>query len=110
MAFGPSIPVIIASPDANLDYGFDLSPPASQLQRPWLATGETVTDLSVTVDAGLTVNSSGVAANASGVPGALLVAWISGGVVGSSYYAHFQFTTSLGRSDMRSIQIQCVAR
>jgi hypothetical protein len=95
-------------PSATLDYGFDLGAPPTALSRPWLAAGEFVIDLTVTADVGLTVSGSSINTNASGVAGALLLAWISGGVAGNSYAAHFTFTTNQGRTDTRSIQFRIV--
>jgi hypothetical protein len=95
-------------PSATLDYGFDLAAVTPNFSKPWLAPDETVIDLTVTADAGLTVAGSSINANSSGVPGALLLAWISGGVAGNSYAAHFKFTTNQGRTDTRSIQLRVV--
>jgi hypothetical protein len=97
-------------PSATLDFGFDLSALTTALSHPWLAPGEAVIDLTVTADAGLTVTGSSINTNASGVPGALLLAWISGGVAGNTYAVHFEFTTNQGRTDCRSLSIQCISR
>jgi hypothetical protein len=97
-------------PSATLEYGFDLSAPPTVVSRPWLAPGESVIDLTVTADAGLTVSGSSINTNASGVAGALLLAWISGGVAGNAYAVHFSFTTNQGRTDCRSLQIQVQSR
>jgi hypothetical protein len=107
-----SAAVLKKDPNAVLDFGFDLSPVATQLSAPWLAYGEQVTSLTVTADPGLTVNSSSINTNASGVVGALLIAWLSGGVDGTTYNVKFQFTTNSTppRTDSRSLQIQCVSR
>ncbi|MFM0141713.1 phage fiber-tail adaptor protein [Paraburkholderia sp. RL18-085-BIA-A] len=99
-------------PAATLDYGFDLSGPATALAHPWLAPGEAVIDLTVTADTGLTVTGSSINTNASGVPAALLLAWISGGVAGNTYNVSFKFTTNSTppRTDCRSLQINCAPR
>lgn len=111
MPYASGTPILQKDPTADLDYGIDLANPSIWPPAPpWLATGETVTELTVTADAGLAVNSQSINANASGVAGALLIAWVSGGVSGTSYYLHFLFTTNLGRTDTRSIQIQCIQR
>ena len=112
MAFPVTTPTIQKDASASLDFGFDLSAPVSQLYQPWLAPGEQVVSLTVTADPGLTVNSSGISANASGVAGALLTAWLSGGTNGNTYAVHFAFTTNSTppRTDVRSMQIQCVSR
>ena len=105
-----AIPVITASAGSVLDYGIDLSPNPTQLASPWLVAGEQVTNLSVTADAGVVVNSQSIAANSTGVPASLCIAWLSGFTLGSSYYVHYTFTTNLGRTDTRSLQIQCVQK
>lgn len=107
---GPIIPTAFKDPGADLDFGFDLASPATQLSQPWLAAGEVVTNLQVTADAGITIASPSINTNASGVPAALLLAWISGGVSGNTYLVHFTFTTNQGRTDTRSISVQCAPR
>jgi hypothetical protein len=108
----PQIPSILKSPQADLDYGFDLSAPTTPLKYPWLQPGEQVVSLTVTADAGITVNSSGIETNDTGVEGALLIAWLSGGAVGTNYNVSFLFTTNSSppRTDVRSLVIQCVNR
>lgn len=112
MAFPSTSPTMQKDPSAVLDFGFDLSAPATQQYQPWLAPGEQVASLTVTADSGMTVNSSAIATNASGIAGALLVAWLSGGTAGNTYNVRYQFTTNSTppRTDSRSIQIQCVTR
>jgi hypothetical protein len=111
MPYPSSTPTLLKDPSATLDYGIDLASSSSWPPGgPWLAAGETVTELTVTADPGLTVNSQSINTNSNGVAGALLVGWISGGVAGNSYYLHFTFTTSAGRTDTRSILIQCTTR
>jgi hypothetical protein len=103
---------LIKDPGATLDFGFDLSPIPTQLATPWLAPGEQVVSLAVTADTGLTVASSGISTNASGVAGALITAWLSGGTSGNTYAVHFTFTTNSTppRTDVRSMQIQVQSR
>jgi hypothetical protein len=107
-----SAAVLTKDPNAVLDFGLDLSPPSTQLSSPWLAFGEQVVSLTVTADSGLTVNSSSIATNSAGVAGALLVAWLAGGIAGNVYNVRFQFTTNSTppRIDCRSLQIQCATR
>jgi hypothetical protein len=99
-------------PRATLDYGLDLSSPPTALSHGWLAPGEAVIDLTVTADTGLTVTGSSINTNVSGVPGALLLAWISGGAAGNTYNVSFKFTTNSTppRTDCRSLSVQCVPR
>jgi len=110
MAITPIIPTIFKDPSAVLEYGFDLSALPTQLIKPWLATDEAVTTLSVTADAGIVVDAYSFITNSSGVPASLLVAWLYGGVAGTSYNVHFLFTTNQGRTDTRSLQISVVSR
>lgn len=112
MAYPSTPPTMQKDPSAILDFGFDLGAPQTPQYQPWLAPGEQVVSLTVTADAGLTVNSSTISANASGVVGALLLAWLSGGTAGTRYNVRFQFTTNSSppRTDSRSIQIQCATR
>lgn len=104
------IPTVPASPGSVLDYGFDLGAPATQLNQPWLAVGEQITSLSVSADPGVVVNSYGYFTNASGVPASLCVVWLSGFTAGQLYGVHVTFTTNQGRTDTRSIQINCLQR
>lgn len=105
-------PVITKSPQAVLDFGLDLAPSPTALAQPWLAVGEQVVSLVVTADPGLTVQSSSIGTNASGVAGALLIAWLSGGVAGTTYNVSYTFTTNSTppRTDCRSLSVQCVSR
>jgi hypothetical protein len=110
MAVPVITPTIEKRAAAVLDYGFDLSSQPNQIYQPWLAPGEQVVSLTVSADSGLTVSSSSISTNASGVAGALLIAWLSGGVAGTSYAVRYQFTTNSTppRTDVRTLQIQCV--
>lgn len=96
-------------PTAVLDFALDLAPSGLNVS-PWLATGEAVTSLTVTPDAGLTVNSSMIAANSSGVAASLLVAWLAGGTVGNTYNVRFTFTTNQGRTDSRTMPVRVIDR
>ena len=106
----PPLPLVYKDPSATLDYGFDLSAPATQLIKPWLAPDEAVTSLAVTADAGITVDAYSFITNSSGVLASLLVAWLSGGTVGTTYEVHFLFSTNKGRTDTKSVQICVVSR
>ncbi|MBB5414128.1 phage fiber-tail adaptor protein [Paraburkholderia atlantica] len=109
MAVQVTIPVIAKDPSAFLPYGFDLSVAAIPFGKPYLAAGETVTALTVTSDPGITVASSGIYNNAAGSP-TQVVAWISGGTIGAQYAVHFQFTTSTGNQDARTLTISVVQK
>jgi hypothetical protein len=114
MAVGVTIVTIPKSVVADLDYGIDLSPPFNPQSRPWLASGEYVTSLTVSIttapDESLVINSYSINENASGITGALLIAWLSGGTLGLLYTVTFQFTTNQGRTDERSITLSIVPR
>jgi hypothetical protein len=110
MPIGQVTPTIVKDPAAQVDIGLDLSGPVTQLYQPWLASGEAVTDLQVTADPGITIGSKSVNTNATGVPSALLIAWISGGVAGNTYAIHFKFTTNQGRTDCRSLSVVVQSR
>lgn len=104
------IPTQFKDPSAVLDFALDLAPVPSINTTPWLAQGETVTSLAVTADAGLTVNSSTIAANSAGVAASLLVAWLAGGTANTTYNVRFQFTTSQGRTDCRAMPVKVLQR
>ena len=88
-------------PNAVLDYATDWAglTNGSGLTN-WLEEDETITAATVTAEAGLTVNSSGIAAD-----GTKVVAWLSGGTVGEVYKVTYHITTSLGRQEDKTIII-----
>ena len=85
--------------DAVLDYAFDWN----DTTDPWLATGETISSYTVTVETGLTKDSD---SHASGV----VTVWLSGGTVGTTYRVECEITTSAGRKDERSMWIKVAQR
>lgn len=85
----------IKDPSAVLDYAFDWSD--------WLASGETIATHTITVDKGLTKDSS------TESDGKVTV-WLSGGTVGEWYKIACLITTSAGRTDERTISIQIQER
>ncbi|WP_250502855.1 hypothetical protein [Caballeronia sp. AZ7_KS35] len=89
MAF-PYVPSFIKDPQAVLDFNWDWSA--------WLGEGETITDKTVSPDAGLSVNSSSI-------EGGVVSAWLSGGVAGANYIVACTITTSAGRTETRRIQV-----
>ena len=80
----------LKDPSAVLDYVFDWTE--------WLATGETITDHTITADTGITVDSS------TELDGKVTV-WLSGGTAGTTYRVECLITTSAGRTDERSLWI-----
>jgi len=85
----------LKDPSAVLDYVFDWTG--------WLATGETITDHTITADTGITVDSS---AESDGK----VTVWLSGGTAGENYKVACLITTTAGRTDERTIWIKVVER
>ena len=85
----------LKDPSAVLDYVFDWTE--------WLATGETITDHTITADTGITVDSSTEDAGK-------VTVWLSGGTAGINYKVACKITTSAGRTDERTIWIKVVER
>ena len=85
----------LKDPSAVLDYVFDWTE--------WLATGETITDHTITADTGITVDSS------TESDGKVTV-WLSGGTAGINYKIACLITTSAGRTDERTIWIKVTNR
>jgi hypothetical protein len=93
-------------PSAILDWAFDWKPlthGVSGATSDWLATGETITDYTITADTGLTVDSSTEDAG-------VVTVWLSGGTVGEWYDIACKITTSAGRTDERTLSIQIQER
>lgn len=82
---------LIKDPGAALDYTFNWIN--------WLSGTESITSCVVTSDSGINVDYY------SAPGGNYVVAWLSGGVSGNSYTVTCSITTSLGRTDNRSITI-----
>ena len=85
----------LKDPSAVLDYVFDWTE--------WLATGETITDHTITADTGITVDSS------TEDDGKVTV-WLSGGTAGINYKVACLITTTAGRTDERTLWIRVVDR
>lgn len=66
----------------------------------WLASGETISSYTATVDSGLTKDSDETVNTATGVR-----VWYSGGTAGTSYTITCAITTSDGREASRSIEV-----
>jgi len=80
----------LKDPDSTLDFAFDWSD--------WLDTHETVSDHTITAENGITKDSD---SESSGV----ITVWLSGGTAGNKYTVTCRITTSMGRTDERSIFI-----
>lgn len=85
----------LKDPSAVLDFVFDWTE--------WLATGETITDHTITADTGITVDSS------TESDGKVTV-WLSGGTAGINYKVACLITTTAGRTDERTLWIRVVDR
>jgi len=85
----------LKDPSAVLDYAFDWSG--------WLASGETIDTHTITVDTGLTKDSSTEDAGK-------VTVWLSGGTAGVNYKVACKITTSAGRTDERTIWIKVTDR
>ena len=89
----------LKDPSAELDFAFDWNDSTD----PWLASGETISSHVITVDTGLTKDSS---SEASGV----VTVWLSGGTAGENYKVACLIETSAGRKDERTIWIKVTNR
>jgi hypothetical protein len=109
MSIRPPVPVVTKDPSAFLPYGFDLSVPYTPQGKPYLSSGEFVTDLAVTAEDGIDVASSGIYPNQSGVM-SQLIAFISGGTLNTQYQVRYVFTTNLGNQDARTLIVSVVQK
>lgn len=80
----------IKDPQAILDYNIDWND--------WLVNGDTITSSSWTLTSGITLQSSSVSDG-------IATAFISGGTLGSTYYATNRIDTAQGRRDERTITL-----
>lgn len=85
----------LKDPSAVLDWMFDWTD--------WLASGETIISHTITVDTGITNDSS------TEDDGKVTV-WLSGGTAGENYKVACLIETSAGRTDERTIWIKVVNR
>lgn len=91
---------MIKDPDAKLDFGFNWKDPDGP---EWLEDDETITSYIVTVPAGIT---KVIDSEADGI----VTVWLSGGTVGTWYNVACKITTSKGRIEERTIQIEVQER
>lgn len=83
-------------PNAVLDYSFDWA-------TEWLVAGETISSHVMTVGTGLTKDSDSE-------NGGIVTVWLSGGTAGVNYPVACKIVTSAGRTDERTILIECMER
>jgi len=84
-------------PNAVLEYAFDW------FSKLWLQSEELIASYEVTVETGLVKDRDN---EHDGV----VTVWLSGGTVGTHYIVSCKITTDLGRTDERSIEINCYER
>ena len=82
-------------PYAVLDYSLDWTN--------WMPSGDTISAISITADAGITVDSS---TNTDYIA----TANISGGTAGTTYNIEYNITTTNGLKDSRNFRIKVVER
>ena len=88
--------IFIKDPDEILDYAFDWSS--------WLATGETISTRTISVESGLTESSTDT--ESSGV----VTVWLSGGTVGNEYDVACKIVTSASRTAERTMTIKVLQK
>lgn len=91
-------------PNAVLDFKFDwraLTNGSAGGVSDWLASGETITERTVTVQSGLTKDSDSLTDSNTSV-----TVWLSGGTEGETYTVTCRIVTSAGRTDERTIYIR----
>lgn len=90
-------------PNAVLDYKFDWKALTNGSGiSDWLANGETISTKTITASSGITVDSSALTDSNTSV-----TVWLSGGSAGSDYTVACKIVTSAGRTDERTITINC---
>lgn len=89
----------LKDPSAILDWVFDWN----DTDDHWLASGETIATHTITVDTGLTKDSSTES-------GGKVTVWLSGGTAGENYKVACLITTSAGRTDERTIWVKVTNR
>lgn len=91
-------PTITKDPDAVLDYTWDWTD--------WLTPlADTIVDHEMVVDSGITVDSSNI-----DVAGKKVIAWVSGGTLGTTYGLTCRIITQDGRTDDRTVYIKVAKR
>jgi hypothetical protein len=102
----------VKSPAGDLDYKFDLMPlthGVDDATDDYLEAGETITSFTVTVGTGLTLGTATKAA-ATDDDATSVVVWVSGGTAGETYPVTCQFTTTMERTDKRTIYVEVTER
>ena len=90
----------LKDPDAVLDYVFDWKASSNGTgDSDWLASGETISSHTVTVETGLTKDSDSES-------GGQVTVWLSGGTAGTDYDVSCEIETSAGRTDERTVLVR----
>jgi len=95
-------------PDAVLDYKFDWAASTNGSgDSDWLDTdnSETIASYTITEETGITLDS-----DSQGDTDTSVTVWLSGGTDGNDYSVACEIVTSAGRTDERTILIQCRER
>ncbi len=93
-------------PEAVLDYIFDWMARTNERGNSnWLTAAETITSHTITATNGLVVASSSITDS-----GTSITIWLSGGTAGETYALSCRVTTSGGRTDERTVNIQVEQR
>jgi len=101
-----SIATKIKDPDAVLDFKFDFKTNSNGRGfADWLEVGETITSHVMTVESGLTKDSSSITDS-----GTTITVWLSGGTAGVEYAVTCRIVTSAGRTDERTGTISVAER
>lgn len=88
-------------PDAVLDYKFDWKAETNgNGDSDWLASGETISTRTVTVDSGITKDSDALTDTNTSV-----TVWLSGGTDGADYEVACKIVTSASRTDERTAKV-----
>jgi hypothetical protein len=97
---------VTKDPESVLDYTFDWRAYTNGTGKTdWLASGETISAKTITATTGITVDSSALSDNDTSV-----TVWLSGGTDGRDYVVGCKIATDGGRTDKRSIVVQCRER
>ena len=98
--------IFLKDPNAVLDYKFDWKALTNgNGDSDWLASGETISTKTVTVDSGITKDSDALTDTNTSV-----TVWLSGGTAGVDYEVACKIATSASRTDERTIKIQARER
>jgi len=95
------MPTYEKDPSAVLDYKFDWKPKTNGRGfKDWLTSGETISTITITASAGITVDSSSITDSST-----TATVWLSGGTANTSYTIACKIVTSASRTDERTITI-----